>query len=67
MIPNEREVQIQREVIKAGWHMMGPNKTNIVCYEVVGRGGTTRSRLSAVVLVQPDRWVGASAADEPGP
>ena len=54
---NERGMQIQREVIKAGWHMMGPNKTNIIGYEVVGRGGTTRSRLSAVVLVEPDRWV----------
>jgi len=50
-------VQIQREVIKAGWHMGGPNRTNIVRYSVIGRGDAVISRLAAVVLVDPGRWV----------
>ncbi len=54
---DEHGLQVQREVIKAGWHMMGPNKANILGYEVIGRGGATRGKLSAVVLIAPDRWV----------
>lgn len=54
---DERGIQIQREVIKAGWHMLGPNKVNIVKYDVLGRGGSAVSKLSAVVLLGPDRWV----------
>jgi hypothetical protein len=50
-------MQVQREVIKAGWHLMGPGKVNILKYQVIGRGGVPVGKLSAVVLSQPDRWV----------
>lgn len=54
-------LQVQREVIKAGWHRMGAgqgrSKVNILRYEVLGRGGTSVGRLSAIVLMAPDRWV----------
>jgi hypothetical protein len=54
-------LQIQREVLKAGWHMMvatkGAGKANIVRYEVMGRGGTPVGKLSAVVLTNPDQFV----------
>jgi len=54
-------LQIQREVIKAGWHRMNPAKgsgrINILRYEVLGRGGAAVGKLSAVVLVEPARWV----------
>ncbi|WP_234264900.1 MobH family relaxase [Hydrogenophaga sp. NFH-34] len=50
-------LQVQREVIKAGWHLMGPGKVNILKYQVIGRGGVPVGKLSAVVLTQPDRWV----------
>lgn len=54
-------LQIQREVIKAGWHRMnavqGSGRVNILRYEVLGRGGTPVGKLSAVVLASPERWV----------
>ena len=54
-------MQVQREVIKAGWHLMasskGAGRLNILRYEVMGRGGTSVGKLSAVVLTEPDRWV----------
>lgn len=50
-------LQLQREVIKAGWHLMGPGKTNILRYQVLGRGGVPVGKLSAVVLIRPERWV----------
>ena len=54
-------LQVQREVLKAGWHLMvaakGAGKVNIVRYEVLGRGGAAVSKLSAVVLTAPDRFV----------
>lgn len=54
-------LQVQREVIKAGWHRMdasqGKGRFNILRYEVIGRGGTPVGKLSAVVLAEPDRWV----------
>lgn len=54
-------LQVQREVLKAGWHLMvaakGAGKVNIVRYEVMGRGGVSVSKLSAVVLTDPDRFV----------
>lgn len=50
-------LQVQREVIKAGWHLMGPGKTNILKYQVLGRAGVPVGKLSAVVLTRPDRWV----------
>ncbi|MCR6480974.1 TraI domain-containing protein [Variovorax sp. ZS18.2.2] len=54
---DKRSMLVQREVIKAGWHMSGPSNTNIIRYEIVGRGGVTKGRLSTVVLVEPERWV----------
>ncbi|QIL80317.1 DNA-binding domain-containing protein [Diaphorobacter sp. HDW4A] len=54
-------LQVQREVIKAGWHRMaaasGSGKVNILRYQVIGRGNVAVARLSAVVLLDPDRFV----------
>lgn len=54
-------LQVQREVIKAGWHRMGQGsgsgKVNILRYQVLGRGQTVVARLSAIVLTDPDRYV----------
>lgn len=54
-------LQIQREVIKAGWHRMNPAKgsgrVNILRYDVQGRGGAAVGKLSAVVITEPARWV----------
>lgn len=54
---DEFAMQVQRDLIRAGLHVSGPNRTNIVTFEVVGRGDTVVSRLSAVVLAEPGRWV----------
>lgn len=54
-------LQVQREVIKAGWHRMtsaqGSGRLNILRYAVLGRGGVAVGKISAVVLIEPDRWV----------
>ena len=54
-------LQVQREVLKAGWHLMvaarGSGKVNILSYEVIGRAGVAVGKLSAVVLSDPDRFV----------
>jgi hypothetical protein len=50
-------MRVQREVIRAGWHLSGPNRTNIVRYAVIGRGSGSVGKLAAVVLVNPGRWV----------
>ncbi|MBS0465724.1 MAG: DNA-binding domain-containing protein [Proteobacteria bacterium] len=54
-------LQVQREVLKAGWHRMaagkGSGKVNILSYAVQGKGSTMVGKLSAVVLTQPDRFV----------
>lgn len=47
----------QRELIKCGWHLPGPNRTNIVKYAIQGRGGDVVGNLSCVVLLEPFRWV----------
>lgn len=52
-----KALQVQREVIKAGWHLMGPGKSNILKYQVLGRGGVPVGKLSAIVLIRPERWV----------
>jgi hypothetical protein len=54
---DEFAMQVQRDLIRAGLHVSGPNRTNIVTFEVVGRGDTVVSRLSAVVLAESGRWV----------
>ncbi|EWS66269.1 integrating conjugative element relaxase, PFGI-1 class [Hydrogenophaga sp. T4] len=52
-----KALQVQREVIKASWHLLGPGKSNILKYHVLGRGGVPVGKLSAVVLIRPERWV----------
>ena len=54
---DEFAMQVQRDLIRANLHVAGPNRTNIVSFEVIGRGDTVVSRLSAVVLTNPGRWV----------
>jgi integrating conjugative element relaxase (TIGR03760 family) len=53
----EHAMHVQREVIKAGWHMVGPGKVNILRYRVLGRAGAVAGRLAAVVLTEPGRFV----------
>ena len=48
---------VQREVLKAGWHLQAAAGTNIHQFSVVKRGGIRTGRLSAVVLMNPSRWV----------
>ena len=48
---------IQREVIKAGWHELGPRKTNVHRYQVVRRGGQTGSSLSVLIIRVPQRFI----------
>lgn len=54
-------MQIQREVIKAGWHRMrqveGGGKVNILRYQIIGKGNVPIASLAAVVLTDPDRFV----------
>ncbi|THT98122.1 phosphohydrolase [Lampropedia puyangensis] len=52
----EMAKQVQRDVIKADWHLPGPNKSNIVRYAVI-RGQEQVSTLSVVVFVNAGRWV----------
>ena len=48
---------IQREVIKAGWHLLGPKKTNVHKYQVVRRSGKGGSQLSVMIIREPQRFV----------
>ena len=48
---------IQREVIKAGWHLLGPRKTNVHKYQVVRRNGKGGSQLSVMIIREPQRFV----------
>jgi hypothetical protein len=48
---------IQREVIKAGWHVLGPRKTNVHRYQVVRRNGQGSSQLSVMILRDPVRFI----------
>lgn len=54
---NDYAMQVQRELIRAGWHLAGPSRTNIIKFAVLGRGGAAVGRLAAVVLTDPGRWV----------
>jgi hypothetical protein len=59
-VPGEPEravLTVQREVLKAGWHVPAGGGTNIHRFVVLGRGGVAAGRLAAVVLDQPHRWV----------
>ncbi|MCL1961602.1 MAG: DNA-binding domain-containing protein [Desulfovibrionaceae bacterium] len=48
---------VQREVVKAHWHVVGPANVNILRYRVIGRGGTAAGKLAAIVLSEPSRFV----------
>jgi hypothetical protein len=48
---------IQREVIKAGWHVLGPRKTNVHRYQVVRRNGQAGSSLSVMIIRAPQRFI----------
>ena len=48
---------IQREVIKAGWHLLGPKKTNVHKYQVVRRNGKGGSQLSVMIIREPQRFI----------
>jgi hypothetical protein len=49
-------MDVQREFLKAGWH--APSVEGNIChFAVLKRGGIASSRLSAVVLPEPQRWV----------
>ena len=49
---------VQREVLRAGWHVPSPaDGTNIWTFTVSRRGGVKTSKLSAVVLADARRWV----------
>jgi integrating conjugative element relaxase (TIGR03760 family) len=54
---DEIAMQVQKDVIRAGWHMAGPNRTNIIKFTVHGRGDAVVGKLAAVVLCEPGHWV----------
>lgn len=54
--PDRLGLNVQREFMKAGWHLPSA-EGNIWQFSVLKRGGVASSRLSAVVLGQPERWV----------
>ncbi len=47
---------IQRQLLRAAWHVRADKNVNILTYQVV-RGGRTLSRLSGVVIEEPGRFV----------
>lgn len=53
----ELGAKVQREVIKSGWHLPAPNRTNIIKYEILGRGGAVVATLACVVLANAGQWV----------
>lgn len=54
---HELGAKVQHEVIKCGWHLPAPNRTNIIKYEIQGRGGAVVATLSCVVLINAGKWV----------
>jgi integrating conjugative element relaxase (TIGR03760 family) len=56
--PERAVLTVQREVLRAGWHVpAGPGGNNIHQFAVRGRGGVMAGRLAAVVFEHPHRWV----------
>jgi hypothetical protein len=57
--PERIGLSIQREVLRAGWHLPNPKDgTNIWTFLVSPRRGTSRAnKLSAVVLGDVRRWI----------
>ena len=58
---SKRGLAIQRELIKANLHRSetspGKGRSNIMRYEVIGRGDTVKATLSAIVLADPAMWI----------
>jgi integrating conjugative element relaxase (TIGR03760 family) len=54
---DEIAMHVQKDVIRAGWHIAGPNRTNIIKFTVHGRGDAVVGKLAAVVLFEAGRWV----------
>lgn len=48
---------IQREVIRAGWHLFGPKKVNVLRYQVKRRNGSPGIVLTGMVITNPERFV----------
>ncbi len=48
---------IQRQVVTAGWNAVGPRNSNIFHFSVLKRGGVRVSKLAAVVILRPERWI----------
>ena len=55
--PSRLGLVVQREVIRAQWHLQAPGGMNVWAFQVKRRGTGRASRLSAVVLRDPQRWV----------
>ena len=47
---------VQREVLRARWHLVGAGRTNIHAFAVLKRGGVKAGKLAAVVIEHPERW-----------
>ena len=56
--PGESDIgkTIQRQVLRAGWHLRAVKGVNILTYQVM-RGDRAVSRLSGVVIRDPARFV----------
>lgn len=52
---------IQRQVLRAGWHVRAEKGVNILTYQVM-RGDRPASRLSGVVIPDPGRFIGTVPA-----
>lgn len=56
--PQHVGLRIQREVIRAGWHLPSPQSGgNIWTFQVSRRGGSKTGKLSALILADARRWV----------
>ena len=53
---DKRGAVVQREVLRAGWHLVGAGRTNIHAFAVMKRGGVKAGKLAAVVILHPERW-----------
>jgi hypothetical protein len=47
---------VQRRLLRAGWHLRDENGENILTYQVM-RGARAVSRLSGVVIPNPERFI----------
>jgi integrating conjugative element relaxase (TIGR03760 family) len=50
-------MRVQRELLRAQWHATAPGGKNVWTLYVSKKGGQGASRLAAVVLKEPRRWV----------